>query len=446
MRELVRIGIEVGAEEFFVEPVNPRGGGPAKTVQALRDAGYAREADAVEAVRAQKNWSPYVRRLLESVQQELDAHRALDRLRFLLYSANLQPDDVAWIRKHDAGVRWLGKEEDAAGGTSRAVRRPRRPEASRRGRSGTAGESGRSASSRDRSPGGGGPTASNQRTADARKNRIDSTGSGNAPHPRRGTIGADREETAMTGKTKRAVPKRSSKTALAKPMPALPGAGAVDQRLVDKAVAEINRLHRIKKFEAVRAIGDYVLETFFEGRFDSFHHHGRKHASFRAVARHEGLEVSHVTLRNAVAFVEQMRLLPTKVANALPYSHHRALLPVTSVEEKKALAEKAVEKGMSSRVLEQEVRKIRTKPGARRGPGRHPAPAFILAFRRLEKVAAMAASEAVSPTVFTRFAVEDAGELAEAAEKHLAKLGEIVEKVKAGIVEFKRRVEEGKAG
>jgi hypothetical protein len=250
----------------------------------------------------------------------------------------------------------------------------------------------------------------------------------------------------MTGKKKRGDPQRSARTALAKPMPEMPGGGAVDQRLVDKAVAEINRLHRVKKFEAVQAIGDYVLGTFFEGKYDSFHHHGRKHASFRALAKHEGLEVSYVTLRNAVAFVEQMRLLPTRVANALPYSHHRALLPVASAEEKKALAEKAVEKGMSSRVLEQEVRKVRAKSGSKRGPGRRPAPAFVLAFRRLEKIASLAASEALAPSVFVRFSAEDAGELAKAAEKHLAKLAEVVEKVKTSIEDFKKKVEAEKGG
>jgi hypothetical protein len=145
-------------------------------------------------------------------------------------------------------------------------------------------------------------------------------------------------------------------------------------------------------------------------------------------------------------FVEQMRLLPTRVANALPYSHHRALLPVASAEEKKALAEKAVEKGMSSRVLEQEVRKVRAKSGSKRGPGRRPAPAFVLAFRRLEKIASLAASEALAPSVFVRFSAEDAGELAKAAEKHLAKLAEVVEKVKTSIEDFKKKVEAEKGG
>lgn len=245
---------------------------------------------------------------------------------------------------------------------------------------------------------------------------------------------------------KKSASARARKTALAKPLPPLPGAVRLDERLVDRAVAEINRLHRIKKFEAVQAIGQYVLETFFEGKFDYFHHHGRKHASFRALTKHEDLSMSYVSLRNAVAFVEQLKLLPAKVATALPYSHHKLLLPVSTVEEKKDLAEKAVEKDLSKRELEQEVRKIRARPGVKRGPGRRPDPAFVLAFRRLEKLAVMAASETLSPTVFTKFSAEDAADLAKAAEKHLAKLGEVVVKVKTSIEEFKKKVEAEKGG
>ena len=239
---------------------------------------------------------------------------------------------------------------------------------------------------------------------------------------------------------------RTRKTALAKPMPALPGAGKVNQGLVDTAVAEINRLHRVKKFEAAKAIGEYLLEKFFEGKYENFHSHGRKHASFRALAKREDLSISYVSLRNSVAFVEQLRLLPARVASALPYSHHKLLLPVSTVEEKKELAEKAVDKDLSKRELEREVRKVRARTVTKRGPGRRPDPGFVRAFRRLEGLAEMAASEAVSPAVFTKFSAEDAADLAKAAEKHLARLAEVVAKVKTGVEEFRKKVETEKGG
>jgi hypothetical protein len=44
MAELVQIGLDIGAEEFFAEPVNPRGKALNHTVKALRHAGYSTEA------------------------------------------------------------------------------------------------------------------------------------------------------------------------------------------------------------------------------------------------------------------------------------------------------------------------------------------------------------------------------------------------------------------
>jgi hypothetical protein len=246
--------------------------------------------------------------------------------------------------------------------------------------------------------------------------------------------------------TKKPASVRPRKTALAKPLPALPGAGKVSQALVNIAVDTINRLHRVKKFEAAKAIGEYLLQTFFEGKYENFHSHGRKHASFRALAERDDLSMSYVSLRNAVAFVEQLRLLPAKVANALPYSHHKLLLPVSTVEEKKELAEKAIDNDLSKRQLEEEVRKTRAKAGRKRGPGRRPDPGFVRAFRRLEGLANMASADALSPAVFTVVAVEDAADLVKVAEKHLATLGEVVAKAKTSIEEFRKKVAAEKAG
>ena len=238
---------------------------------------------------------------------------------------------------------------------------------------------------------------------------------------------------------KKPASKRTPKTALAKSMPDLPGVGKLDQKLVDTAVAEINRLHRVKKIEAVQAMGEYVVKTFFNDNFAHFHAHGRKHASFRALAKRKDLSVGYVTIRNAVAFVEQLKMLPAKFATALPMSHHRALLPLSTAEDKKALAEKAVEKDLSKRDLEAEVRKFRSKAGAKRGPGRRPDPAFVLAFRHLKKVTEIAGREAPSKTDFNRFAVDDAEKLVGEAEKNLKALGDVAEKARKAIVEFREK-------
>ena len=110
IEELVQIGLDVGAEEFFAEPVNPRGRALIHTVQALREAGYNAEAAAVDQVRNKIEWSGYVVRLVGNVQAALRAHGVLGKLRFLLYPSGLTAKDAAWIRRHGEGVVWLVKE------------------------------------------------------------------------------------------------------------------------------------------------------------------------------------------------------------------------------------------------------------------------------------------------------------------------------------------------
>jgi DNA repair photolyase len=110
IEELVQIGIDIGAEEFFAESVNGRGRALIHTVQALQRAGYATETTAVDKIRNKIVWSAYTVRLASNLQKVLRRHRALDKLRFLLYPSNLTDADAAQLRWHGEGIVWLGKE------------------------------------------------------------------------------------------------------------------------------------------------------------------------------------------------------------------------------------------------------------------------------------------------------------------------------------------------
>jgi DNA repair photolyase len=107
--QLVNFALDCGAEEVFVEPINGRGPSLPDTEKALRAAGFLAEADALAAVRHQPVWSTYAARLLRSVQDALRKRRSLHKLRFLLYPSRLTHQDAEWIRSHDEGVKWLGK-------------------------------------------------------------------------------------------------------------------------------------------------------------------------------------------------------------------------------------------------------------------------------------------------------------------------------------------------
>ena len=107
---LVRSAVTWGVEEIFAESVNPRGPGLRLTQEALDHAGYTSEARGIEAIRKRASWSQYVRDLIANLQRSVRRHHDIDRLRILVYPANLTPACADEIRKDDAGVVWLGKE------------------------------------------------------------------------------------------------------------------------------------------------------------------------------------------------------------------------------------------------------------------------------------------------------------------------------------------------
>lgn len=105
--ELVRFVKDCGAEEVFSEAVNARGNSLTLTQQVLRDQGFLDEAEAVSAIRKRSEWSQYVVKLVQNIQQAMRTHMNTGKLRFLLYPKGLAEKDCRTIKKHDAGVVWL---------------------------------------------------------------------------------------------------------------------------------------------------------------------------------------------------------------------------------------------------------------------------------------------------------------------------------------------------
>lgn len=104
---MIRFAVECGCEEIFAEPVNARGNGLLKTQQALEAVGHTEEAAAIAAIRNQANWSSYVVRLIQNLQQAIRQHADLTHLRILLYPSRLLPDDVTTLQSDSAGIIWL---------------------------------------------------------------------------------------------------------------------------------------------------------------------------------------------------------------------------------------------------------------------------------------------------------------------------------------------------
>jgi DNA repair photolyase len=110
VERMVKFVVSCGAEEIFVEPVNPRGPGLKNTQEALETHGYRREAAAVQEIRNTAKWSGYTRQLIADVQRAVRQHFDIRKLRVLLYPSNLTPEDKKAIERDDNGVVWLGKE------------------------------------------------------------------------------------------------------------------------------------------------------------------------------------------------------------------------------------------------------------------------------------------------------------------------------------------------
>ena len=103
--QLVRFASEIGAEEVFVEPVNPRGQGLKTMQEILKSKGYHFEAAHIESIRNKEDWSWYVTRLIKNTQKSMCKFYNIQRLRFLLYPSRLTTQDFASIKKNDKGNR-----------------------------------------------------------------------------------------------------------------------------------------------------------------------------------------------------------------------------------------------------------------------------------------------------------------------------------------------------
>lgn len=176
----------------------------------------------------------------------------------------------------------------------------------------------------------------------------------------------------------------------------LRGEEAVDASLVAEAVQHINGVHNEKGLETAREIGEYLFARFFAGSFEAFRSKGKKHASFRALAEHPDLTVSHTTLWYSVAVLDQLRQLPADIGGALPMSHHRLLLPVKDEQAKLELAREAVQAKLGKRELEERIRQakqIESTDGPR--PGRPPLPSWAKSMGSIQRAVNAAAADPI---------------------------------------------------
>jgi hypothetical protein len=196
----------------------------------------------------------------------------------------------------------------------------------------------------------------------------------------------------------------------------LPGETMVDETLVAEAAQEVNRIHAAKGLEAYRASGEYLLATFFGGDLAAFGKKGKKHASFRALAKRDDIAVKHTGLWYSVALLAQLRQLPQDIGTALPMSHHRLLIPVKDEKAKLDLAREAVEGKLAKREFEARVRAVRKqKSPTATGAGRPALPPWARGIGSIERAVEAAVCETIPDSEVIRHGTA-------AVEKRLAEV------------------------
>jgi hypothetical protein len=198
---------------------------------------------------------------------------------------------------------------------------------------------------------------------------------------------------------------------------------------IGAVVAEVNRLHLQGGLQTARAIGQYLIDTCFGGDAARIHDKARHPHSFRELSQRDDLTVSATFLYYAVAVTEQMALLPADVVDTLSFTSQRALLAVPHVAEKTALARQSLQRGWTTREL-QEVVKARAPSS---NAGRPKTPDFVRALRLLDEAVALLGDEAAWPSEFHRFRYYESSQAVDAAAGQVAALTAKIERMRAAL-------------
>jgi DNA repair photolyase len=107
LEEIFESVLSCGAQNIWLEPVNPRGNGLVRCVQALSAAGFNEAASAIDAVRNRARWNEYAVRLIQNAQRIAEKKSVLNRLHVLLYSNQLSAESMAAVKEDPRGIIWL---------------------------------------------------------------------------------------------------------------------------------------------------------------------------------------------------------------------------------------------------------------------------------------------------------------------------------------------------
>lgn len=164
----------------------------------------------------------------------------------------------------------------------------------------------------------------------------------------------------------------------------------VDEAVIADAVEWINDKMLNSVHQTYLEIGNYVFEKFFGGdleKLKSFNPY--KPSSFKQLSERDDLLISKTNLHNSVRVAIQAKtLLPTiQAPERLSFTHQVVLLTLKNEAKKRQLAEKAIEKNLSSRELKKIVAEARQKE-PRSAAGRPALPSFVKSLTKIHAITA----------------------------------------------------------
>jgi len=136
---------------------------------------------------------------------------------------------------------------------------------------------------------------------------------------------------------------------------------AVDEKLIDEAVAFINETANKTIYKGSIEIGEYILENFFGGDLKiASSKNPKKVSSFNKLCEREDLTVHPNRLGLMVRVASQERFLVEKKVNTegLSYTHKATLVKLDNNKKKTNTIEKCIEKKWSTRELDDEIKRL----------------------------------------------------------------------------------------
>ena len=207
--------------------------------------------------------------------------------------------------------------------------------------------------------------------------------------------------------------------------PAPPGPPTPPDIDLDEAVAELNRIYITGGLRTTVAVGQYILDTFFDGDIVAFASKGGSWPSFRALHQRSDLAMSYGVLAYSVQVAHQVGLLPEPLAWKLNTTHHRALVKVKDLDVKTELARTAVVEKLTCMALKKEIYGAVGHDPSR--PGRTQLSPPALAVRRLERSSREVASEKGPDGVWDHVPAQEQADVAARLARTIRRLQRVLD-------------------